>query len=111
MVTVWTFVAIAVAFVVWNRRGTWRNIGESTADYARLTTLRARRQRQSLRFGLALFVVEVIAIVGQLAWFDRLTLRSVLLLGASAIVVGGWFWIVRRRIASELAMVAEYQGD
>jgi hypothetical protein len=106
--TLWIFMAAAVAFAWWNRRGTWRALGDSVADYVRLTRVRAERQRRSMIFGVALYVAEVVAVVAQLQWFDRLTPFAIVLLGVASIIVAGWAAIARRKIARDLAMVEEY---
>lgn len=108
--TLWAFAAIAVVFACWNRRGTWSALGDSVAEYVRLTKLRAERQRNSLRFGVALFVAEVIVIVAQLWWFERLTRNAVALLAGSAVIVVVWLVIVRRKSGRDLKVVAEYEA-
>lgn len=107
--TLWIFMTVAVAFAWWNRRGTWRALGDSVVEYVRLTRVRAERQRRSMIFGLALFAVEVVAVVAQLQWFDRLTPLAVVLLGGAAIIVAVWAVITQRKIARDLAMVEEYE--
>lgn len=110
-VTLWTFMAAAVAFAWWNRHGTWRAFGDSVADYVHLTRVRAERQRRSLRFGVALFAAEVVAIVAQLQWFGRLTEMALLLLGASALIVVAWVIVARRKVQRDLAVVEEYERE
>ena len=110
-VTLWTFAAIAVAFVWRNRSGTWDAMGDSVAEFVRLTRQRAERQRRSLRFGVALFIAEVVVAVAQLAWFDRLTLLAVLLLAGSGGIALLWYAAVRRRIARDLEIAAEYDTE
>jgi hypothetical protein len=107
--TLWIFMAVAIAFAWWNRRGTWRALGDSVAEYVRLTRVRAERQRRSILFGLALFAAEVLAVVAQLQWFDRLTPFALLLLGVAAILVAGWAVLMQRKIARDLAMAEEYE--
>lgn len=107
-ISVWFFAAVAYAFVWWNRRGTWRAAGNSVSDFVRLTRLRARRQRLSLRFALGLAVAESVVVVAQLLWFDRFTLLSATLLGTILFIVVIWYAVTRRRIAHDLALASEY---
>ncbi|HEX2061246.1 MAG TPA: hypothetical protein VHK90_10930 [Thermoanaerobaculia bacterium] len=107
--TLWAFAAIAVAFAWWNRRGTWSALGDSVAEYVRLTKLRAERQRNSLRFSVALFFVEVVAIVAQLWWFERLTRNAVTLLVGSGAIVAAWIVLARRKIARDSRVAEDYE--
>jgi hypothetical protein len=108
-ITLWGFAAIAGAFVWWNRRGTWQALSDSVAEHVRLTRVRAERQRTSLRFGIALFFAEAIAVVAQLMWFDRLTVKTFVLLAASAVIVAVCVIVGQRRIARDLRVVEEYE--
>jgi hypothetical protein len=63
------FVAMTVfvwSFALWNRRGSWRPLGESTADYLRLSHIRARAGRRSVRFVRATILISL-ALYGP--WF------------------------------------------
>ncbi|HEX5758905.1 MAG TPA: hypothetical protein VF121_06885 [Thermoanaerobaculia bacterium] len=111
LATLWAFAAIAAGFAWWNRRGTWAPIGGGVAEYARLTRLRCRRQRRSIRFALALFAAEAAAVVALLAGFDRLTPVSGALLALSAAAVAAWCFATERRVARELAAVEEFERD
>ena len=108
-ITLWGFAAIAVAFVWWNRRGTWQAMSDSVAEHVRLTRVRAESQRASLRFGVGLFFAEAIAVVAQLMWFDRLTMTTLLLLAASAALVAVCVIAGQRRIARDLRVVEEFE--
>ncbi len=55
--------AVVWAFALWNRRGIWRPLGESTAAYLRLAQERLRRQRRSAEFALGLVAIEAGALV------------------------------------------------
>jgi hypothetical protein len=50
-------------FVLWNRRGIWGPLSQSTAEYLRLAKERLRRQRQCGDFVLGLIAVEVMALL------------------------------------------------
>lgn len=93
VVTLWSFAAIAVSFAWWNRRGTWHAMGRSVAEYRRL---RVTRRMRAARFACALFVTEVIVVVAELAWFDRLTVAAASILAASALPLGAWWLWIRR---------------
>lgn len=92
VVTLWSFAAIAVSFAWWNRRGMWHAMGRSVAEYRRL---RAARQMRAARFACVLFVTEVVVVVAELAWFDRLTVTAASILAASALPLGAW-WLWMR---------------
>ncbi len=96
LTSLWGFTAIASAFLWWNRRGAWHAMTESVAEYQRQCT--ARRLR-SLRFGYALFIAEVIAVVAQLAWFGRFTIAAALFLGAFGALFAVWAAWMRRQAA------------
>ena len=111
LVTLWGFTVVAVAFALWNRRGTWRSLGESVEEYVRLARLRARRARRSLGFAGALLVAEVVAVVAQVVWFGRASgstglLVAGLLVAAVAVAAAGC-WLAARRIRRELALLDE----
>lgn len=107
LATLWAFVAVATGYAIRNRRGTWSTLGDSVADYAALTRLRAMRQRQMVRFMCGFFVVEAIAVAVQLWWYDRFTPFAAILLGTSGVAVGVWCWIVLRRVRREMEIVRE----
>lgn len=108
LITLWSFAIVAVAFVIVNRRGTWSALGDSVADYVALTRLRALRQRQMIVFAAVLFIAEAMAVIAQLLWFDRFTLLTAVLLGASGIAVAAWCWTVLRRVKRDLELVRSF---
>lgn len=100
--TLWMFTAIAVPFAWWNRRGTWTALVESVAEYERL---RERRRHRTLRFACALFLAEVVVVVIELAWFDRLTVTALVGLLALSIVFAAWALWMRRSLRSTATRV------
>ncbi len=112
LLTLWAFTLLALAFAWWNRRGIWRSLGASVEEHLRLARRRVERNQRAVAFAGALFVVETVAIVIQLAWFDRLTL---LMVGAarrpsawgSAIGCA----IARRLGRRELERLADYERE
>jgi hypothetical protein len=83
------FLAIAVGFTTWNRRGLWRVSGNSTSAYVTLCIDRCYSRLLSARFAMWLLVVESVFVAG---W--RL-LRAVLdpaagetALGLASVLVG-----------------------
>jgi hypothetical protein len=90
--TIWMFTAVAIPFAWWNRRGAWRSLADSVADCLRQ---RAARRLRTLRFACGLFVAEVVAVVAELAWFDRVSPRAI---GILAVLTAGFLgWIVWMR--------------
>ena len=110
MATLWGFMLVAGAFAWWNRRGTWRPLGDSVTDYIRLSRLRCERQRRSVVFGIALFAAEAIVIVAQLVWFGRLTPPAASVLAASAVPIAAWCIVTLRRIERELRAIARFEA-
>ena len=93
--TLWLFTAVVVPFAWWNRRGIWSAFVESVAEFERR---RDQRRRRTLRFACALFSAEAIVVIAELAWFDRLTARPLLILLGFAVVFAAWaFWMRRSR--------------
>jgi hypothetical protein len=111
LLTLWAFTLVALAFVWWNRRGTWRSLGRSVEEHLRLARRRAERQRRAGAFAGALFVVETVAIVMQLAWFDRLTPLALVVLAAVGAGVAVGCAVARRRSGRELERLADYQRE
>ncbi|HEX9800895.1 MAG TPA: hypothetical protein VGC00_12075 [Thermoanaerobaculia bacterium] len=66
--TLWSFTAVALAFALWNRRGTWAPAGESLAAQVEIDALRCRRGRRTLLFVPLLLFAEAAVIV---ALFDH----------------------------------------
>ena len=110
LITLWGFTIIAVTFAIWNRRGTWTALGESVEEYVRITRLRAERRMRSVYFACGLFVAEGVAIVVQLAWFDRFTMLAAVLLAASGAAIGAWCWGTKRRVAREIETIDNYEA-
>jgi hypothetical protein len=99
--TLWIFTAVAVPFAWRNRRGAWRSLADTVAEFRRQRT--ARRVR-TLRFACGLFVAEMIVVAVQLAWFDRFTRPAVAVLVGLTAVFAGWVIWMRRRVAAETAL-------
>lgn len=88
---------------LWSRRGTWRPLGETTADYLDLARLRCRRRLEALTYGWVM-------LVGQLVFVGAWALRgpglsggesrpgalSLLPAAVVAIFVCAMLWIGRR---------------
>lgn len=105
MATLWGFLAVAAGFAWWNRRGTWKEVGDSVEEYVRLSRLRCERQRRAIAFAIVLFLAEAVAIMAQLLVFARLTATVIAALSAAAIVIAAWCFWVKRRIDRELKII------
>ena len=66
---IWVFVAAALTFSLWNRRGAWRPGGESVQDFVELVRERYRRDLRTARFGMALLLVQIVFILGWTQWY------------------------------------------
>ena len=51
----WLFIAVAWAGSLWIARGTWKPLGESTADFLQLSIRRCRANIRGAAFGIALY--------------------------------------------------------
>ena len=97
------------AFALWNRRGAWRPLGESTEEFLRLARLRCRRKLQAVRFGIAVLAAQLLAVAAWLAWgpaspFERGGAVTVLPL-AVVVVFVTVLSRTRARIRRELALL------
>jgi hypothetical protein len=111
LATLWAFTAVAGGFAWWNRRATWRAAGAAVEDAVRLARLRAERQLRTVRFVLLLFAAEVVVVVAQLAWFDRLLPVAFAALGAAGIAIALWCAVTRRRLRRELARIDAFARE
>ena len=111
LLTLWAFTLLALAFAWWNRRGTWRSLGTSVEEHVRLARRRVERNQRAVAFAGALFVIETVAIVMQLAWFHRLTPLMVGLLAAVGVGVAIGCAIARRLGRRELERLASFTRE
>ena len=101
LVAVWTF-------SIWNRRGTWRPLGETTESFLRLARLRCRRKIQAVRFAAEVTVAQLVAVVAWRIWGPQhapFAPTEMLALLPAVVVVTFTVWLAvsRRRAAQELA--------
>ena len=101
LVAVWTF-------SVWNRRGTWRPLGETTESFLRLARLRCRRKIQAIRFGAEVTIAQLVAVTAWSIWGPQNApfARSEMLAVLPAVVVmifAVWLTLSHRRAVQELA--------
>jgi hypothetical protein len=108
LLTLWGFAAVATGFAVWNRRGTWRSLGEAVQDHVRLARQRAARNARASAFACGLLVAETVAVLAQLAWFGRLTPAAVACLAATGAGIGALGFIAYRRSRREEELLASY---
>ena len=111
LATLWAFSAVAGGFAWWNRRATWHAAGATIEDAVRLARLRAERQLHTVRFVLLLFAAEVVAVLAQLAWFDRLVPLAFWALAAAGLAIGLWCAVTRRRLRRELARIDAFARE
>jgi hypothetical protein len=107
LITLWGFTAVAVAFAVWNRRGTWVGLGESVEGHLRLAQLRARRALAAVSFAIGLLLAELVAVTAELVWYDRFGPVEVALLAVVATAAAWWCGWTRWRVRRELALLDE----
>jgi len=109
-VAVWFFVAIAVAFDLHYRRGTWRLAGESTQDYVELARRQLVARLRGIRFGWALLGAETLFFAFWIPWVasrepatsDQVYLESFALLAILATAFAVGLTVMRRRAQGEL---------
>ena len=96
------------AFAVWNHRGTWRPLGETTESFLRLARLRCRRKIQAVRFSAEVMVAQLVAVAAWRMWGpQRAPFAPTEMLAVLPVVVvvvfTAWLALSRRRAARELA--------
>jgi len=96
--------ALVWVFTLWNRRGIWAPLGESTRAYLALAFERANRDRRAAKFVIWLVILEVVAVATVVAWAPRPVSAGSWLLPA-AVVLSALGWAIRRllRCGRELA--------
>ena len=108
LITLWPFLFLAAGIAIWSRRGLWAPLGDSTAEYVRITKERCLRQRKMVRLVVAMAVLEIATVVAQLAWWGRLRMVAFVLLGIVVGAIAVWCWIVEQRAKRELRQVEEW---
>lgn len=63
-----TFVALAMAFSIRNRRGVWRSHAATTREFLELSLERCRRRLQACRFAVALTLAEGVFFLLWIPW-------------------------------------------
>ena len=92
--------ALVWAFALWNRRGIWAPLGESTRDYLALAFERASRDRLAARFVIGLVTVEVVAVATFLVLSHRPVSGGSWLVPA-AVVLSALGWAIRRLLRTD----------
>src|SRR6476646_2129089 len=95
------------AFGVWNRRGMWRPLGETTESFLRLARLRCRRKIQAVRFGAAVMIAQLVAVAAWRIWGpQQAPFAPTEMLAVLPVIVvvtfTAWLALSRRRAAREL---------
>ncbi len=96
------------AFAVWNRRGTWRPLGETTESFLRLARLRCCRKIQAVRFGVEVMIAQLLAVAAWRVWGPQqapfVPTETLAILPVVVVVIFTvWLAVSRRRAALELA--------
>lgn len=107
-----TCFAVAWAFNLWNRRGSYRAAGESVEAHLAFAERRARGQRRTLAFVPLFFAFEVAAILLFHARFSPQSLPLASGLAAVAAALGGLGWaLYRDRVLGEQARLARLRRE
>jgi hypothetical protein len=59
----WLFIGVAWAGSMWIARGTWKPLGETTADFLQLSIRRCEANIRGAVFGVALYIGQLIAVL------------------------------------------------
>ena len=86
-------------FAMWNRRGVWAPLGESTREYLALALERARREAQAARFVIGLMSIETLAVIGYVRSVRPLATGWSWLVPA-AVIVSALGWAIHRLVHS-----------
>jgi hypothetical protein len=65
-ISIVVMLAVVWSFAIWNRRGSWRPLGESTSEYVRLSRVRVRAGRRTVGF---VRIVLALGVVVYVPWF------------------------------------------
>jgi len=107
-------VVTVVGFTVWNRRGIFEPLGESTRDYLRLARLRLTRSLRTSSFVVGLIVVEALVLVLATAgWGQRRANAAIGLavVGVALTLIGTlWYRARAKRELTRLAVLAKRYG-
>jgi hypothetical protein len=91
--------ALIWGFAMWNRRGVWAPLGESTREYLALALERARREARAARFVIGLVSIEALAVAAYvLSVRPRATGWSWLV--PAAVIGSALGWAIHRLIHS-----------
>lgn len=99
------YIAVLTAFAVWNRRGTWRPLAETTEAFIAISILRCRRGLRTVRFVIGIVLLQLLAM---LVWtilepFREAGMALIISLGIGA---GFLLWAIwyRRLMLRQLAL-------
>jgi hypothetical protein len=101
------FVAVALAFTFWNRRGAWWPAAESTRAFVDLSLERCRRKLRTLRFCPWLLAAELAFVIPWAAWAIQTRPElgakdGVLVFGWTALASAGllvwWAWYRKKTL-------------
>ena len=99
------YIAVLTAFAVWNRRGTWRPLAETTEAFIAISILRCRRGLRTARFVIGIVLLQLLAM---LVWtilepFREAGMALIISLGIGA---GFLLWAIwyRRLMLRQLAL-------
>lgn len=116
LAAVGTFLLVAIAFSVKNRRGLWTPNDDSLGAYVEHGLEHCRRRLRTIRFSWWLYAAEIVFIAGY-GFAEGFSLREWLFTGAFlavfTIVFAGWTWWFRSRVQGEwdyLTILAEDRG-
>ena len=113
-IAVWLFLAVAWAFGLSNRRGTWNPEGSTTADFLDLSLRRCRRRMSAGWFGAILYIGEMVFCLTWIFEYGLLSASLVLAVGGATIALGGlllWYQRNRRRELDYLLDLRQQLGE
>jgi hypothetical protein len=98
------YIGVITAFVVWNRRGTWRPLAETMEAFIAISMLRCRRGLRTVRFVTGIVLAQLAAMLAWAlversgnAWFGVILSAGI---GAGYLGWAVWYrWFLLRQLA------------
>ncbi len=110
-VNAWTLAAVVMIYALWNRRGLWRPLGESTPRFLEQWRERCRRGLRTVSFVRAVVAFEIAFLTTLLIVSGKGRLSSFVTLGAIGLAYHLWSVLFERSCQRDLASISELEAD
>lgn len=110
-VNAWTLATVVLIYALWNRRGLWRPLGESTPRFLEHWRDRCRRGLRTVTFVRAVVAFEVAFLLTLLVVSGRGRFGSFLVAGGIALAYQTWSVLFEKSCQRELARIGEFEAE